>query len=611
MKLGKEAEGAMSMNLNRLKWVAIAMPLAFVGFLRLTTEGVLGSVLGPWYASLIFAAALSLGVFFFATIVFGWLDRSQKESEARTRELQSLNDLGRKLTGSLERGAIVNVVLQAAVELLEARAVALSLDDENGAPATWRALGDGADDLERAAGAVSPAEAWRQGAVHVVTEAGQPALLLSAPMGGSNRIGVLYALLEPESPGSLANIHSLMYALANQASAALDRSRLFEDVQRRERHARALYEVGLEIVSSQDLQRVLSQVTTHACKLVHARAAVLCLVNESDGRLSLVQTAGDTTTILAEDGDGFGLAPAIRPRGGDGPPATCPVLSGAHGGHTIRSSLIVGNSVVGELCVIHEPYQRFTGDQRALVAGLADMAAIAIHNSRLLDRERQVAVLEERDHLAREMHDTLAQVLGYLHLKAATTRKRLHAGETERAEEELQEMQDLAHEAYVDVREAILGLRETVAPAGGIAGSLRQYLQKFGRQSGIEAVLRMQGTVATTLAPDAEIQLLRVVQEALTNVRKHAGAAKAIVRLDNEDDCLRITIEDDGQGFDSSRLDREEGRSFGLRSMRERVEGAGGRFSVESSPGNGTHITVLLPLEQGGGLHVAYQDSAG
>jgi two-component system nitrate/nitrite sensor histidine kinase NarX len=601
----------MSMNLNRLKWVAIAMPLAFVGFLRLTTEGVFGSVLGPWYAALIFSAALSLGVFFFATLVFGWLDRSQKVSEARTRELQSLNDLGRKLTGSLERAAIVNVVLETAVELLEARAAALSLDGEEGAPGTWRALGDGTDDLERAA-AVSPAETWRQGAAHVVTDTGEPALLVSAPVGGAHRIGVLYALLEPGSPGSLSNAHSLMHALANQASAALDRGRLFEDVQRRERHARALYEVGLEIVSSQDLQRVLGQVTTHACKLVHARAAVLCLVNETDGRLSLVQTAGDTTTLLAADGDGFGLAPVgMRPRTGDGPPATCPVFADAFKGDTIRSSLIVGSSLVGELCVIPEAQQRFTGDQRALVAGLADMAAIAIHNSRLLDRERQVAVLEERDHLAREMHDTLAQVLGYLHLKAATTRKRLHAGETERAEEELQEMQDLAHEAYVDVREAILGLRETVAPAGGIAGSLRQYLQKFGRQSGIEAVLRMPGGVATTLAPDAEIQLLRVVQEALTNVRKHAGAAKAIVRLENEDECLRITIEDDGQGFDASRLDREEGRSFGLRSMRERVERAGGRFSVESSPGHGTQIIVLLPLEQGGGLRVAYQDSAG
>jgi signal transduction histidine kinase len=601
----------MSMNLNRLKWVAIAMPLAFVGFLRLTTEGPLGSLLGPWYASFIFFAALAVGVFFFATVVFGWLDRSQKVSEARARELQALNDLGRKLTGSLERATIVSVVLETAIEVIDARAVAISLHDEHGPSPVWRALGEGKDDLERAA-AVSPARIWQHGSAQVVTEDGASALLVSAPMGGRDSTDVLHALLDAESSHSIADVSSLMYALANHASAALERSRLFEDVQRREQHARALYEVGLEIVSSQDLQRVLRQITTHAHRLVHARAAALCLLNESDGRLSLIQTAGDTTTVLAPSGDGFGSSPiAIRPRFGDGAPLACPMLAEEHGDHTIRSPLIVGSSVVGELCVIHEPGQSFTEDQRALLAGLADMAAIAIHNSRLLERERQVAVLEERDHLAREMHDTLAQVLGYLHLKAATTRKRLQAGEIERAGEELQEMQDLANEAYVDVREAILGLRETVAPAGGIVGSLRQYLQKFGRQSGIEAVLRVPGTVVTALAPDAEIQLLRVVQEALTNVRKHADAATATVRLDNLDDCLRISIEDNGQGFDSSRIDREEGRSFGLRSMKERVERAGGRFSVDSSPGHGTRITVLLPLEQGGGLRVAYEDSAG
>ena len=599
------------MNLNRLKWLAIAMPLAFVGFLRLTEEGALGSALGAWYASAIFFAALAVGVFAFATVVFGWLDRSQKESEARARELQALNDLGRKLTGTLERATIIDVVLETALHVLDARAAALSLGDEPGAGPSWHACGARAEDLERAVHAASPTGKWPYGAAQVVTAAAASALLVSAPMGGPESTAMLHVLLDSESEHP-ADVNSLMYAFANHAATAFERCRLFEAVQRRERHARALYEVGLEIVSSQDLQRVLGQITTYACRLVHATGAALCLVNESDGSLSLVQTAGDTALVTARDDHGSGLTPIpISPRFGDGPGTACRILVDEQGAHALRSPLLVGSSVVGELCVIHDPQQRFTEDERALIAGLADMAAIAIHNSRLLERERQVAVLEERDHLAREMHDTLAQVLGYLHLRAATTRKHLQAGETDRAVEELQEMQDLANEAYVDVREAILGLRETVAPAGGIVGSLRQYLQKFGRQSGIEAVLRVPGTVVAALAPDAEIQLLRVVQEALTNVRKHAGAATATVCLENQDDCLRITIEDNGRGFDSSRVDRAEGRSFGLRSMKERVERAGGRFSVDSSPGKGTRITVLLPLEQGGGLRVTYEDSAG
>lgn len=600
------------MNLNRMKWLAIAMPLAFVFFLQLTTEILFGDSTRDWLASAIFFGLLAVGVFFFATVVFGWLDRSQRASEARDRELQALNDLGKTLTGTLDRDAIMTNVLETAKDLLGARAVAMSFHDTPDAPPSWRAIGERKAELARAVADIKPQDMWDRSSSRVLTDDGESAILMSAPMGSNGSDGVLHVLLPADSPHALADAGRLMYALANHAAAALVRSRLFDDVRRRERHTRALYEVGLEIVSSQELSRVLRRVTTQACDLVHGKSAALCLVNEATGRLSLVETAGDSTAVRWAAADGMGpVTPGIRPRLGDEIGLGCAVLAKPDEHDTVRSPLIVGSNVVGELCVVREPKEKFTADERALLAGLADMAAIAIHNARLLERERQVAVLEERDNLAREMHDTLAQVLGYLHLKAASTRKRLQSGDVARADEELQEMEDLANEAYVDVREAILGLRETVATSGGIVGSLRQYLQKFGRQSGLEARLQVPSTVATALAPEGEIQLLRVVQEALTNVRKHAEASSAVVRLDNYDDCLRILIEDDGQGFDSTRVDRDEGRSFGLKSMKERVERAGGTFSIESSPGHGTRIVVLMPLDQGGGRLVPHENPVG
>ena len=222
---------------------------------------------------------------------------------------------------------------------------------------------------------------------------------------------------------------------------------------------------------------------------------------------------------------------------------------------------------------------------------------IGRQNEQLMEDQRRMAVLEERERLAGEMHDSLAQVLGYVHLKAQTTKRALACQDVTKAEEELEDIASLAHEAYKDVREAILGLRETVSPAGGIAGTLAQYLQKFSRQAGIKAELEVQGDEAPQLSPEAEVQLVRVIQEALTNVRKHANADKAWVRIRRHNGEVNINIEDNGQGFDPA-LVRANGQRFGVRIMRERVETVGGRFEIESSPSCGTKVQIYLPVAQ-------------
>jgi len=230
---------------------------------------------------------------------------------------------------------------------------------------------------------------------------------------------------------------------------------------------------------------------------------------------------------------------------------------------------------------------------------MADLAAIAVQKATLLQKERQVAVLEERERLSREMHDSLAQVLGYLHLKAQDTQRALKRDDLSKVGEELEDMAAVAHEPYADVREAIIGLRAPVMPDGGVTATLRDYLAKYSRRANIHAELVVEGDWRPRFSPDVAVQLVRVVQEALTNVRKHANAEWARVRIGRSEGEAAIVVEDNGCGFNTDLLRETDVLSFGLRTMRERVERVGGRFAVDSVPGEGTRVQIFLPVNGG------------
>jgi signal transduction histidine kinase len=187
--------------------------------------------------------------------------------------------------------------------------------------------------------------------------------------------------------------------------------------------------------------------------------------------------------------------------------------------------------------------------------------------------------------------------LGYLHLKSQAALGKLSKNALPQVEDELREMAELAKEGYADVREAILGLRESVTPAAELVDVLREYVRKFSRRAGVETDLKVNGEHAVALSAEAQAQVIRVVQEALTNIRKHAGATRAGVCLDQAD-RLTITIEDNGTGFEPAGLDDGADR-FGLWTMRERAERVGGTVEIDSAPGEGTRVRVVIPAHEG------------
>jgi signal transduction histidine kinase len=236
---------------------------------------------------------------------------------------------------------------------------------------------------------------------------------------------------------------------------------------------------------------------------------------------------------------------------------------------------------------------------------LGQLARTLEHMRRMLQHERErarrLAILEERDRIGREMHDGLAQVLGFVNTKAQAVREYLRTEQPAAAARHLEELIVAAREAYADAREAIAGLRVEGAAERPLAELLAEQIERFQRQSGLAAELKLAPEWTDAyLSATARVQLLRIVQEALTNTRKHAAAQHVTLSLTVENEQVHLCIADDGRGFHLSRLLSPDFSRFGLRTMRERAQAVGGVFRIESLPGQGTRLSVHVPLHAAG-----------
>lgn len=253
-----------------------------------------------------------------------------------------------------------------------------------------------------------------------------------------------------------------------------------------------------------------------------------------------------------------------------------------------------GHRVIGVLCVAaHDPGALAAEDEQHLLRLMTDHIAAAVENAQLHEEVETLAILTERDRLAREMHDGLAQVLGYVNTKAQAVKELLKASKVEDAIAHMDQLEASARETYDDVREGILALASD-GRKRPLLQSLREYAERFSEMSGLHVDFVAEGSVQG-MNPGVEIQLLRIVQESLTNIRKHSQAAQAWVRFKCERDFLRVEVRDNGKGFDPSRVARGPRPHLGIQSMRERASAIGAAFAVNSQPGAGTEVSVELP----------------
>lgn len=225
-------------------------------------------------------------------------------------------------------------------------------------------------------------------------------------------------------------------------------------------------------------------------------------------------------------------------------------------------------------------------------------AEIVRRTEELADAKEAVAVVKERQRIARELHDSLAQQLGYLHLRLADVERQLAAGMVAPRDAEIGELKKLAREAYEEARQAIFGLRSMVSRSLGFIPTLTEYLHDWSQQTGVMVDLRVDSEEPITPAPVVEVQLIGIIQEAMANVRKHAEAHRVVLSVEGDEESATVSIRDDGVGFDLRAVAGEARRSFGIETMQERAEAIGGKLTVSSRAGDGTLVEVRFPMAE-------------
>jgi GAF domain-containing protein/ligand-binding sensor domain-containing protein len=425
---------------------------------------------------------------------------------------------------------------------------------------------------------------------------------LAVPIKTKERIvGVLNvqsALLDAFDESDLA----VLQALADQAATAIENARLFEAEQRRAEQFRVISEMGRHITSILTVDELLAEIV-RLIKETFGYYLVTVGLIEGD---EIVFKAGAKT---GWPGPQF-LPPSLKVGGrgitawvaATGEPILAPDVADephflffADSSET-RSELTVPlktkTGVIGVLDVESDQLNAFDESDQRLLESLATQAAIAIENARLYEQAQRLAVVEERQRLARELHDSVTQALYGATLYAEAATRQLTTGQMELATEHLRELRDTAQEALREMRLLIFELRPSVLESEGLVTALRARLEAVEERAGLDVSFQVEGE--TTVPAEVEEGLYRIAQEALNNALKHACARGVSLYLDRREEAVVLEIVDDGIGFDPATS--VEGGGLGLDGMIERAARMGGELLLDSEPGAGTKVRVKVPL---------------
>ena len=387
----------------------------------------------------------------------------------------------------------------------------------------------------------------------------------------------------------------LASGVANSVALAVENARLYGETRQRLAESQGVQRVTTSLLRKNTLQEVLEIICNEALNLTDATGSAVLLL-EGENELKVTSAVGESLSALDRlliDGSLAGQA--VRRREpvifNDVASLDLEYLRDLDIHSLLAVPLMVETKIIGALDVINK-VGGFSREDLRIISLFADQTAIVIDQARLHQRVEQMAVVEERQRLARELHDSVTQALYSVNLYAEAARMALTAGKKDVALEDLQMLREMTREAMLEMRLLVFELHPLVLEKEGLVAALRARLAAVENRSGLKTEIKVEGSHPLPIAIEEE--LYRIAQEGLNNVVKHARARNIKISLKYSETSVCLEFQDDGTGFDLQAA-RESG-GMGLRGIEERVRKTGGSLTVESAPGAGTKLTVTVPL---------------
>jgi signal transduction histidine kinase len=417
---------------------------------------------------------------------------------------------------------------------------------------------------------------------------------LAVPVFGNSRVmGLVIAMrLGRDEPFTINQV-SLAEAISGSIALALENAQLYQATRDRLVETQSLHQVSLALLQKLELEEVLQIVCIEAQRMTGAKGSSIGLM-EGEEWLRIMYSTGDSMEKPGRVPIGQSLPGMAVMRGEpqiiNNRPGIKNSLTAESPVSLLAAPLKVQGQIIGVLDVVNKEHG-FSKEDVRLIELFANQAALAVENTRLAKQVQEMAVVQERHRLSRELHDSVNQLLYGMALYTQAAQRKLESGDINAVRSHLNNLEDSSREALKEMRLLIFELRPSVLDSAGLKNALIQRLKNVEEQVGLVTAFKWK--VNVPLDSKIEEMLYGISQEALNNVVKHARAKNVTVHLIQSGHKLIMKIEDDGTGFN---VQAKGKGGIGLRTMRERAESQNSNLVIKSAPGEGTSLMVEVKL---------------